>query len=846
MMRMRPGLIRTVARDVLRRPLQTGLMVFGVALGVSVLVAIDTANVSAIRSFDLSTEAIVGRATHQLRGGPAGIAEEVYPWLRAEIGIRAAAPVVEGIALAPDLGGQTLRVLGVDPLAEGPFRDLLPAGSVPGLMDLYTRPGAAILGQALAARLGRPSGSTVRLQVGEQLREVTVLGVLRPAEAQSRLRLDDVVVLDLASAQELLGMVGRLSRIDLILDPEQAARLARLLPADLVLQPASDQRRVAQDLTAAFRLNLTALSLLALVVGMFLVYNTMTFSVLQRREVHAVLRALGVTTGQILGMVLLEAGAIAALGSVCGLALGWLLAQGVIGLVSQTVHELYLPLGVTRVEVLPGVMAKAALMGLAAGLAAAAAPAWEAGQVPVTEALRRSALEQGLRARLPKVTRAGLACGLAGGVLLVVPRESLLASLAGMFAVLIGLALFVPQLTLGLMRLCSRLLPNSLGAFRRMAPRAIGAAISRTGVAIAALMVSLSVAIGVGLMIASFRSTVQNWLDLTLRADVYVGVSEGGGIWSAGRLTEATAERLRSLPGVARVEPFYAVTVDSEVGPVQLLVVDAARERDARLYRFAAGSAHAAWERVQAGAVLVSEPFAYWHPEAAEAGSILLRTRFGLRRLDIAGVYYDYSSEHGAILLGRDAFLSQWDDPGPTSLGVFALPDVATADLAGRIRQALAGSPVLIQENRQLRQEALQVFDSTFAITSALRVLAVLTAFVGVLSALLALQLERSRELATLRALGLTRAGLQRLTLLETGLMGAAASLFSLPTGLLLALLLIYVINLRSFGWTIQMQLWPAPFLQATLVGITSAVLAGVYPVMRLARRSIAGALWAE
>jgi putative ABC transport system permease protein len=158
----------------------------------------------------------------------------------------------------------------------------------------------------------------------------------------------------------------------------------------------------------------------------------------------------------------------------------------------------------------------------------------------------------------------------------------------------------------------------------------------------------------------------------------------------------------------------------------------------------------------------------------------------------------------------------------------------------------LAGSPVLIQENRQLRQEALQVFDSTFAITSALRVLAVLTAFVGVLSALLALQLERSRELATLRALGLTRAGLQRLTLLETGLMGAAASLFSLPTGLLLALLLIYVINLRSFGWTIQMQLWPAPFLQATLVGITSAVLAGVYPVMRLARRSIAGALWAE
>jgi len=229
-----------------------------------------------------------------------------------------------------------------------------------------------------------------------------------------------------------------------------------------------------------------------------------------------------------------------------------------------------------------------------------------------------------------------------------------------------------------------------------------------------------------------------------------------------------------------------------------------------------------------------------------EAGSIALRTQSGLRQFEIAGVYYDYSSEHGAVLLGRQTFLSNWDDPGPTSLGVFARPGRTAEGLAEDIRIALAGSPVLVQPNRQLHQQALRVFDGAFAITSALRLLAVLTAFVGVLSALLALQLERSRELATLRALGLTRAGLQGLTLLETGLMGAAASLFSLPTGLLLALLLIYVINLRSFGWTIQLQLLPGPFLQAILVGIASALAAAVYPVLRLARRPVAASLWAE
>jgi len=821
-------------------------MLFGVALGVSVLVAIDSANLSATRSFDLSTEAIVGRATHQVLGGPTGVPEEVYRWLRAEVGVRHAAPVVEGLALAPELGGRSLRVLGIDPLAEAPFRDLLPFNLPPGLAGFYTQPGTAILGQALATRLGLRPGSILRLEMGDRIGEVTVLGVLLPAESGQPLRLDDVILMDLAAAQELLGMVGRLSRIDLMLEAEQADRIAQALPPDLALAPASEQRRAAEELTAAFRLNLTALSLLALVVGMFLVYNTVSFSVLQRREVHATLRALGVTAGQVLGLVLLEAGAISAVGSIFGLALGWLLAQGAIGLVSQTIHDLYLPLSVTRVEVLPQVMAKGALLGFGAGLAAAAVPAWEAGRVPVAAALRRSSLELGVRLRLPRVTLAGLAAALAGGALLLVLRDSLIAGLAGMFGILIGLALVVPRLTLGLMRLAAGLLPRVLGAFGRMAPRTVAGAISRTGVAIAALMVSLSVAIGVGVMIASFRSTVENWLDLTLRADVYVAVPEGRGTWNVGTLSAQVAQQVAVLQGVGRVEPFYAVTVDSEVGAVQLLVVDAERERDARLYRLAAGTARQAWRRVQAGAVLISEPFAYRHPAAVQAGSIALRTRSGLRQFDIAGVYYDYSSEHGAVMLGRRTFLSNWDDPGPTSLGVFARPGVTAEGLAEDIREALAGSPVLVQQNRQLRQQALRVFDGAFAITSALRLLAVLTAFVGVLSALLALQLARSRELATLRALGLTRAGLQGLTLLETGLMGAAASLFSLPTGLLLALLLIYVINLRSFGWTIQLQLLPGPFLQAILVGIASALAAAIYPVLRLARRPVAASLWAE
>jgi putative ABC transport system permease protein len=158
----------------------------------------------------------------------------------------------------------------------------------------------------------------------------------------------------------------------------------------------------------------------------------------------------------------------------------------------------------------------------------------------------------------------------------------------------------------------------------------------------------------------------------------------------------------------------------------------------------------------------------------------------------------------------------------------------------------VAPAGLSVQANRSIREEALRVFDRTFAITAALRLLAVVVAFIGVLSALLALQLERRRELATLRALGMTIGGLWKMTLLETGLMGAAAGVLAIPTGLVLALVLIYVINLRSFGWTIQLAVDPAIFLQALLIGLAAALLAGIQPMRRLARLEVADALRQE
>jgi putative ABC transport system permease protein len=244
--------------------------------------------------------------------------------------------------------------------------------------------------------------------------------------------------------------------------------------------------------------------------------------------------------------------------------------------------------------------------------------------------------------------------------------------------------------------------------------------------------------------------------------------------------------------------------------------------------------------------VLVSEPFAFRRRLPARGGSVTLRTDHGPVDFPVAGIFYDYASEQGLVLMSRNVYERHYADRGVTSLGVYLAEGYTDGDVAAALRKALAGHALRVTSNRSLRAQALRVFDRTFAVTEALRLLAVVVAFIGVWSALMALQVERTRELATLRALGLTPGQLSRLTLIETGLMGLVAGLLSLPTGLLLARILVDVINVRSFGWTMRLVTDPAVFVQALAVSLLAALAACVYPLRRLGRMEIAAALRQE
>ncbi|GIV57581.1 MAG: permease [Rhodothermaceae bacterium] len=839
---MAPLLLRAGLRYLLRHPWLLALSILGVALGVSVVVAIDLASGSARRAFELSAETVTGRATHLVVGPTErGLPEDVYRRLRLEAGVRAAAPVVEGYVAAVADSGRTFHLLGVDPLAEGPFRSY--AGREAGL-DLgafLTQPGAALMAGTTARAMGLAPGDTLAVRVEGRPARLHLVGLMEGTDTHSAEALDGLLVVDIATAQELLGRTGRLSRIDLIV-PEGAAGAALLERLRAVLPPGAEVVRSAtrtetvEQMTRAFELNLTALSLLALVVGMFLIYNTMTFSVVQRRPLLGRLRVLGVTRREVFTLVLGEALLIGLAGTVLGGLLGVVLGQGLVRLVTRTINDLYYVVTVRELYLAPLTLAKGVALGLGATLAAAFFPAREAAETPAGMVLQASVPEARARRRAPRLALAGVALGGAGGVLLLLSGRSIGGSYAALFCLLLGFALATPWAVQRMARMARPVMGRLFGLTGRMAASGIVAALSRTAVAIAALTIALAATIGVGVMVDSFRLTVDTWLGYALQADVYVQppslvLREG-----EATLRPEVLERLRTTPGVAAAYSVRRLDVASNHGRVRLVAVDRGPMTPST-FRLKAGDPDVVWSSFEDGAsVLVSEPYSYRH-RTGVGDTLRLQTDHGERPFVVRGIYYDYASDRGVVLMSRATFERHFDDRLRSGLALYAAPGEDLDALMARLRSRVEGmQEVFIRSNRALREASLEVFDRTFTVTVVLRMLAVLVAFVGVLSALMALQLERAREFAVLHAVGMEAGRLRRLVTLQTGLMGLFAGLLSLPLGLLLAGVLVHVINKRSFGWTLQLEVPPEMLLQAVGVALVAAVLAGLYPAFRMGR----------
>ena len=825
-------------------------MVIGISLGVAVVVGIDMANQSASRAFDLSTEAVTGRSTHYISTGSQGIDESVYAQMRRDDGEIIAAPIISDYVTIPQEDGITLQLLGIDPFAEAPFRNYLVGSSgmpITTLTPFLTQPNSVLISNTLAERYTLEPGDSFEIEYSGRSLQVLVAGLLQPTDNLSRRALDGILLMDIATAQELTGRLGQIDRIDLILPTQDDAKLKAVqsqLPTGVLVLPVTARSGTVEQMTAAFRLNLTALSLLAMVVALFLIYNTMTFSVVQRRPLFGTLRSLGVTRREIFLMVVGEAFIIGLLGAMLGVLTGILMGRGAVGLVSQTINDLFFVTTVQDIPIPINSLIKGAALGILATIATAAFPAWEAASVPPRTALSRANLESKAQKVVRWLGLVSIVVIIVGIAILLLPSKSLLISFGGTFAIMIGFALLTPITTQWMMSAAAPLSGRMWGVLGRMAPREVINSISRTSVAVAALMVAISVTIGVSLMVGSFRFTVETWMNQILHGDIYISAPNATLSQPLKALEPDVIPILEDHPAVERIDLLQNATVDSPDGPIQISANNNPNDGMEQIFLATDYAQSDIWQAVEQGAVLVSEPLANRLDLPLHDGELSLYTPAGLQTFPVAGIYYDYASSQGNAILALENYRRIWDDDQIAAAALILEPGADAQALAEALEIALTPiQSVIVRPNQALRADTLEIFDRTFAITGALQLMTTFVAFVGVLSAMMSLQLDKQRQLGILKAIGLTARQLWQLITLETGLMGAVAGLLAMPTGYVLALILVYIINRRSFGWTLQMQIPAGPFVQALVFAVLAAVLAGLYPAYRIIQRNTSEAI---
>ena len=844
-------LLRQVLRHARRHKLLAALNILSVALGVCVFLAIMIANHSANRSFRAGVELLAGKANLEVRGP---LDDTLFPALAKIPGVSAATPVVQGILTLPDHPGEYIRLLGVDPFTNPPFetfRMVWPDGS-PVDVEAWLRERDAIaLTRAFAQKIGLQQGDILRVNAGGRPAELRVRFVLEPDDPTA---LSDIrsASMDIGWAQELLGTVGRLDSVQLLLtedaDPSTVAAAARaLVPADVVVAAPQQRSEQIGKMLASFQLNLTALSLVSLLVGMFLIYNTVSAAVVRGRREIGILRAIGTSRREIRALFLGEALVFGIPGIALGILAAFPLAGLLVGAVGETISSLYVLVSIEKLAVTPWQITAAALAGLASVLAAAWIPSGEATKVQVTRALHLGTAMEHYATIPNRWFFYGLAClvlAFAASWFALHTGPALL-GFAAAFLVIIGFAFLVPAATTAAGRLVSplvNLLPR--GTAWRLAVRNLVRAMHRNSLTTAALMAAIAMTVGVSVMIYSFRASVDTWINRTIQADLFVTLAANEVTGFQTTIPDEVIAWLENHPLVESVDTFNEKRVPFRGEEVFLAVI---RGRMRGELEFTGGDSEGKAQLLRSpGHVAVSESFARRH-KIAEGDAIELAAPGGPQTFRIAGIYLDYTRDQGVILMDRDNYLAHWPAVGAHTSGVH-LHDPSQADALGaELRETFGrNTEYAIYSNASLRQRIFEIFDQTFAVTYVLRTISVIVAVLGVSLTLTTLVIEREREIGIMRAIGSSSGQVRRAFLAESALIGVLASVVGLAAGACLAMVLTWVINLAFFGWTVQLR-YPWDLMAWTPVWIiAAAAVAGLLPATRAARIQPATALRSE
>lgn len=807
-------LLSSSRRFFRHHPGQLLLALMGMAAGVAVMTGVALMQDVLTSSLEDASQLLAGQDSLRISAPGRMLDEQLYAQLARLPGAPALTPVLHQ-QLQTTSG--PLELMGLDALS-GRGGALLPGQLINRLSRL---PHAATATAATLARLNLRAGEVLELQSGP-----TTLRLELTEPIPAGPGLEDHLILDLGALQDLLARQGQLSWLEAPASSE--AWLRTHLPAELQLSSASQRRDSAARLTAGMRANLAAMGMISLAVGMFVIFSVFSFLLVQRRPTLAMLRALGVTGSQLTILLLIETLVIAGFGSLLGLSLGTLLARRLVLLVREPAADLYGLHAQTGILPSAGLYLLLGLAAMGCALLAVSSLLRDVRSIPPGQILRQPVRTMP-SGRFASVAASGAL--MLASALVILFTTHLNGAFAGLFLALAAVALLTPGAGLAVLRFLSRHLPWTLPA-RALA--LLLAAPRRIRPALAALSLALALAVGLAMMVLGFRAAVDGWIDQLLRADGYVSAQHGG-------LDEALAARIAALPGIA----YTSSSRRSRLADGREVVGYGLPERGWRGFEWLAGDPEQAHVEMLANrAAIISEPLA--RRQGLGVGDrIQLPGPEGALELPVVAIYRDYASEHGTIAIHAPLYQQHFRDPVVDQLALYA--HAPGLDVSALETALAALDPRLRFIARDaVHRNTMQVFDRTFRISWALAALVGLIAIIALISALLALGLERRRDYATLRALGLSPRGLHAFIVSQTAGLALAAALVAVPLALAIHLGLSLIIQPRAFGWTLPLS-WPLePVFLMLPLALVCGMLAGLYPAWRIGRRDPARELRSE
>ncbi len=829
-------------------PRQTALQILILALGIAVFFSIRLANRAAVASFQNFTGLLTQQSDWQITANAGTLPVSTLTEIRAALGDEAIEiiPVVETTAAPPhgktpeQIGSRkTFHLLGLDLVglqnlasSKEVDRDWFGQNEKTDLWQLLAKPNGVFISGVLAQQEKLRVGDTLPLVVDENVVALEVVGIIpdSPGRPQTPANL---LMLDLPALQKLAHREGKLDRIEFIVpDGENVAERRAALRTQLtrlggnrwqVFSP-EDRRTSAELMTRAFRMNLTILSLIGLLVGLYLIFQSLDGAVMRRREEIAVLRSLGVTEKIIRRVWLLEAALLGIFGGALGAALGWAGAQFAVRFVGRTVNALYYSTSVQSARLDFGEFLAAMFIAVAASLIAGWWPAQQAAKTPPAQILTRQSFDGVANSFWQSAWFAALVALVSVGLAQLPPLRfagALRFPLGGYLAAL-GLIVSGGILSSHLLRSVAKWL-RPLGKHlvtAKIATSHLRQPSSRHRLATAGLLCAVTMAAGMIILVASFETTMRGWIEKTFQADLYVTSDGAQSASTQNRISPVTWHRIVSDPAIAEANIMQATETSLNGISTMLVGVDVSfSQRHDNLSWLQAPLDAAVFDFVKnENLALVSESFSERF-RVRRGERVTLTTPSGKKEIIIAGIFCDYGNERGSIVVDRRHFAAWFGDELVTSLILVMKPGVSPEAVQSEWATKYPGLTVLT--NRYLRTEILRIFRQTFSVTYALELIGIIVAVIGLGMTLSSILLDRRSELTTLRALGWRRREMALATAVEGWLLSVCGVAMGLAVSLGLGWILIYVINKQSFGWTLRFEI---PWLQLAALGLLVVV----------------------